>query len=342
MSNTILNPKSTNLFFGEGGAGLSRHDTARYPILDKLNDKMESFFWRPQEIDLSGEKRDFSKLTAVEKFVFTSNLRRQILLDTIQGRAPSLAFLPVCTDPQLESCITTWTFFESIHSRSYGHILRAAYSDPSFVFDEIPGIAEIADCANTISTSYNQLQTAPSKDTLYLALMAANALEAIRFYVSFACTFSFAERGLMEGSAKIVRFIARDETQHLVLVQHILKLLPKDDPEFVEVAARLRPQAIAIFEQAAAQEKTWVKYLFKDGSILGLNEDILCDYVDYLLNRRMAAVGLAALTKRDHPIPWVERWYSSSNVQVAPQEVEVASYLTGSIVNDLGDTAFSL
>jgi ribonucleoside-diphosphate reductase beta chain len=340
--NQLLNSTYTNLFFGEGGAGLSRHDVARYPILEKLNDKMQSFFWRPVEIDMSMEKKDFQRMTATEKFVFTSNLRRQILLDSIQGRAPSLAFLPICTDPQLEACIQTWSFFEEVHSQSYGHIIRAIYPDPSSVFEEIPQITEIADCAASITAAYDRLQETPSKENLYLALIAANALEALRFYVSFACTFSFAERGLVEGSAKVVRFIARDEAQHLALVQHVLKLLPKDDPEFAEIAERLKPRAIAIFKEAADQEKQWIKYLFKDGTVLGLSEKILTDYVDYLLNRRLAAIGLASTNRMDHPLPWVEKWYSSANVQVAPQEVEVASYLTGSVINDVADVEFTL
>lgn len=343
MNTLNLTTKSSKLFFGEEGHGISRYDTVRYPVLQKINERMQSLFWRPVEIDLSGEKKDFhQKMNEVERHVFTSNLRRQILLDSLQGRAPSLAFLPLCTDSSLENCILTWSMFESIHSESYTHIIRAIYPDPSSVFEGIPGIKPIADCATSVSTSYDRVIENPSKENLYLALIAANALEALRFYVSFACTFSFAERGLVEGSAKVVRMIARDEACHLSLVQNVLKVLPKDDSDFVQIYNDLRPQAIQIFVEAAEQEKQWAKYLFQNGSVLGLNEGILCDYVDYLLNRRMSAVGLANQTKRDHPLPWVERWYSSSNVQVAPQEVEVSSYLTGSIVNDLGDTKFSL
>lgn len=342
QSQTLLNSTYTNLFFGEGGAGLSRHDVARYPILDKLNEKMQSFFWRPVEIDMSQEKQSFEKMSEAEQFVFTSNLRRQILLDSIQGRAPSLTFLPHCTDPQLEACIQTWSFFEQIHSQSYGHIIRAIYPDPQSVFEGIPKITEIADCASSISQAYDAFINTPDKKNLYLALIAANALEALRFYVSFACTFSFAERGLVEGSAKIVRFIARDEAQHLALVQHLLKLLPKDDPEFAQIIESSRAEAIAIFHEAASQEKAWIKYLFSQGSILGLNEKILTDYVDYLLPRRLSAAGFLTPGKKDHPIPWVEKWYSSANVQVAPQEVEVASYLASSVINDLGDVQLSL
>lgn len=342
MSTLSLTTSSSRLFFGPEGHGLSRYDIVRYPILQKLNEKMQSFFWRPVEIDFSGEKKSFQSMNEVEQFVFTANLRRQILLDSIQGRAPSLAFLPICSDPALENCILTWSLFESIHSESYTHIIRSIYPDPSFVFDGIPDIKEIADCAHSIASAYDTLVEKPSKENLYLGLMSANALEALRFYVSFACTFSFAERGLVEGCAKAVRFIARDENVHLAVAQTILKLLPKDDPDFVQIAEDLRKPSIDIYLEAAEQEREWIKYLFKDGSILGLNENILNDYVDYLLNRRLAALGLANLTRKDHPIPWVEKWYANGNVQVAPQEVEVASYLTSSVVNDISDRQFSL
>ena len=228
MNKTIsLTTSSSKLFFGEEGHGLSRYDVVRYPTLIKLNEKMQSFFWRPVEIDMSQEKRSFDSMTESEKFVFTSNLKRQILLDSIQGRAPSLVFLPHCTDPSLENCIVTWGFFETIHSESYTHILRAIYPDPSVVFDDLPNIKEIADCATSITQAYDNLMNHTSKKNIYLALIAANALEAIRFYVSFACTFSFLERGLVEGSAKMVKLIARDEAEHLALVQHIIKLLDR-------------------------------------------------------------------------------------------------------------------
>lgn len=338
-----LSTQSSKLFFGDEGHGISRYDVVRYPSLLKLNEKMQSFFWRPAEIDMSQEKASFNKMTDAERFVFTSNLRRQILLDSIQGRAPSLTFLPACTDPSLENCILTWSFFESIHSSSYTEIIRAIYPDPSIVIDELPNIKEIGDCATSIGEAYDAFIENPNKRTLYLALIAANALEALRFYVSFACTFSFAERGLVEGSAKIVKFIARDENQHLALVQAILKALPEDDPEFIQIKEELRPQAIAIFEEAANQEKEWIKYLFSKGTVLGLNESVLNQYVDYLLPRRMFAAGLIKTRSTlAHPIPWVEKWFSNGNVQLAAQEVEISSYLTGSVKNDLSTAKFSI
>ncbi len=334
-----LTTQSDLLFFGKSGHGISRYDIVKYPVLQKINDKMQGFFWRPTEIDMSQEKRSFEKMTDSEQFVFTSNLKRQILLDSIQGRAPALVFLPWCTDPSLENCILTWSFFESIHSESYTHIIRAIYPNPSVIFDDLPNIKPIADCATEITSAYDNLGKNPTKENLYLALIAANALEAIRFYVSFACTFSFLERAMVEGAAKSVKFIARDEAQHLGLVQHLIKLLPKDDPDYIEIMQDNRVKAQNIFINAAEQEKEWANYLFKDGPILGLNEKILSDYVDYLLVRRMGAIGLSDKKdlKQTHPIPWVEKHFTSDNTQVAPQEVEVSSYTTSSLRNDINE-----
>lgn len=338
-----LNSQSDKLFFGNSGHGVSRYDIVKYSIFTKINEKMQGFFWRPNEIDVSQEKRSFERMTKAEQFVFTANLKRQILLDSVQGRAPALIFLPHCTDPSLENCILTWSFFESIHSQSYTHIIRAIYPDPSEIFDDLPKIKEIALCAKEVTMYYDKLLNEPSKENLYLALVAANALEAVRFYVSFACTFSFLERGMVEGSAKVIKFIARDEAQHLALTQHIIKLLPKDDPEFEKIIADNEGKARDIFLAAGQQEKDWATYLFKDGPILGLNEEILNQYVDYLLARRMHALGLTDKTgyKGNHPIPWIEKHFTSDNSQVAPQEVEISSYLTGSITNDLADADFS-
>lgn len=334
-----LTSQSDKMFFGESGHGIARYDIEKYPIFGKLNKTMRSFFWLPGEVDVSREKASFEKMTDSDKFFFTYNLKRQILLDTVQGRAPSLVFLPYCTDPSLENCILTWGFMESIHSESYTHIIRAIYPDPSVIFDELPNIKPIADCASSITFAYDNLIREGSMENLYLALIAANALEAIRFYVSFACTFSFLERGLVEGSAKIIKLIARDEAQHLALTQHILKNLIKDDPRYAQIIGDLRPQAEQIFLEAVNQEKEWAHFLFKDGPVFGLSEKILSDYVDFLYIKRAKSIGLTAYTdfKGSHPIPWVEKHFGSSNIQLAPQEVELSSYLSNSVKNDLGD-----
>lgn len=336
-----MNVNSDRLFFGDTGHGISRYDVVRYPILTKVNDKMRGFYWNPKEVDVGAEKRSFDKMTDAEQFVFTSNLKRQILLDSIQGRAPALAFLPHCTDSTLENCLLTWSFFESIHSESYTHIIKAIYPDPKIIVDDMPNIRQIVDCAADVTASYDNLISNPNKENLYLGLIAANALEAIRFYVSFACSFSFLERGIVEGSAKVIKLIARDENQHLALVQHILKLLPQDDPDFIQIIGDNRQKATDIFMSAANQEKEWAKYLFQHGSILGLNTDILCSYVDDITSQRLKAVGLPHDQRPTKTLPWMDKHLTSENSQVAPQEVELSSYLAASIKNDLSSANFS-
>lgn len=342
--NSVLNlsSRSSKLFFGEEGHSIARYDIPRYLVLKKLNEKMKSLFWSFDEIDMSSEKASFNRMTVVERFVFTENLKRQILLDSIQGRSPALVFQPSITDPTLENCFVTLAFFEQIHSQSYTHILQAIYPNPTVVYDAIPSIQSIADCANSVTTVYDKMVCEPTKENLYLAIIAMNALEGLRFFCSFACSFSFGERGLVEGSVKQIKFICRDELVHLALVQHILKILPKDDPEFIEIIGDLRPQAIVIFDETAQQEKDWCKYIFQHGSILGLNEKILSDYIDYLLPRRKAAAGLTTTTSfaSENPIPWINKWLTDSNYQPAPQEVEGTAYLTSALKNDASDLDF--
>lgn len=338
LSVISLNTSSDRLFFGSGGHGISRYDIVRHPQLQKLNKHMRSLMWEPESVDMSAEKRSFERMQDPEKFVFTANLKRQILLDSIQGRAPMTIFAPHCTDPVMENCISTWSFFETIHSESYTHILRSIYPDPSVIIDDIPRIKHIADCATSIAKTYDNLQNNPNKENLYLALISANALEALRFYVSFACTFSFAERGFVEGSAKIVKFIARDEAQHLALTRHALKILPKEDPEFLEIANDNKALALRIFDEAESQEIDWAKFLFSEGAILGLNEGILTDYTHFLKNKHASGIGLMNSSRLKNPLPWMDKWLSSDKLQVAPQEVEVASYLSAvALQNDLNE-----
>ncbi len=347
LSNTLLHlnvgkiseEEDRKIFFSEKGHGIARYDVVNHDIFLKVDAKMKGFFWRPVEIDVSQEKSSFEKgMTDADRFVFTSNLKRQILLDTVQGRAPTAVFLPHCTDPALENCITTWAFFETIHSESYTHIIRAIYPDPKVVFDDLPNILEIVDCAKEITEAYENCIKSPTKENLYLALIAANALEAIRFYVSFICTFSFLERGLVEGSAKIVKMIARDENEHLALVQHILKVVVATDPEFAEIAERCKDKAIHIFKSAGKQEKAWAKYLFSRGPVLGLNYQTMEKYIDdYLVPRRMDAIGLIndKSYKGKNPYPWSDKHFSNASTQVAPQEVEISSYISSSLNNNL-------
>ena len=357
------------MFFGQP-VNVARYDQQKYPIFEKLIEKQLSFFWRPEEVDVSQDRIDFRNLPDHEKHIFLSNLKYQTLLDSIQGRSPNVAFLPLVSIPELETWIETWSFSETIHSRSYTHIIRNIVNDPAVVFDDIVRNQHIIERAGDISNYYDDLiqygnlynqfgdgshqlngQTVnvslfELKKKLYLCMMSVNVLEAIRFYVSFACSFAFAERRLMEGNAKIIRLIARDEALHLTGTQHILNIMQEgeDDPQMDEVAQACRAQSVELFRHDAEQEKRWAEYLFKDGSMIGLNYNILSQYVEYITNLRMSAVGLEPIFPgaSQNPIPWINAWLVSDNVQVAPQEVEVSSYLVGQInaevsVEDLGD-----
>lgn len=352
---SITNQKShlERTCFFDDAVDVARYDKVRYPQFDKLTDKQLGFFWRPEEIDLSRDGKDFKGLTDHEKHIFTSNLKRQILLDSVQGRAPSLAFLPICSLPELETWIQTWAFFETIHSRSYTHIIRNVYADPSKVFDEMLDIQEIVDCAKDISKYYDYLiqcndmygingkNQIEHKRALWLCLNAVNALEGVRFYVSFACSWNFAELKKMEGNAKIIKFIARDENVHLASTQQLLKILPKEDPDFAKIAEETRQECIDLFQAVVEQEKAWAQYLFKDGSMIGLNEKLLCDYVEWIANKRMTAIGLPTQFKGgSNPLPWTQKWIAGSDVQVAPQEVELTSYVVGSVKRDVNENTF--
>ena len=327
-------------FFGHS-VSIARYDKQKYSIFEKLTEKQLGFFWRPEEVDLLRDSKDFKALSDYEKHIFTSNLKRQILLDSVQGRAPVMTFLPMVSLPELENWIITWSFFETIHSRSYTHIIRNVYADPSKVFDEMMEIKEIADCAKDISKYYDNLAKTKSKKDLWLCLNAVNALEGIRFYVSFACSWAFAELKKMEGNAKIIKLIARDENVHLASTQHLLKLLPKDDPAFEKIKAETQDEVVEMFQSVVEQEKTWAKYLFKDGSMIGLNEKLLCDYVEWIANKRLHSIGIDNIYKSGtNPLPWTQKWISGSEVQVAPQETEITSYIVGGVKKDVDTNTF--
>ena len=330
---------------------IQRFDILKYPALDKITEKQLGFFWRPEEVDVSKDKKDFDNLTEHEQHIFTSNLKRQILLDSVQGRAPNLAFLPIASLPEIENWVETWSFFETIHSRSYTHIIRNVYPDPSTVFDGMLDVKEILECGNDIARYYDDLidcnnsatNTKQHKQALWMCMLSANALEGIRFYVSFACSWAFAELKKMEGNAKIIKFIARDENVHLAGTTTIIKNMLKEDPDFVKISKEMEQEAIDLFVNVIEQEKQWAKYLFKDGSMIGLNEQILCDYIEWIGCKRMRAIGLACpfSVPKLNPLPWTEKWIGGGNVQVAPQETEITSYITGGVKQDVDDKTLS-
>ena len=349
-----------------GGVQIQRYDTLKYRQFDKFTDKQLGFFWRPEEVDITGDSKDFKDLTTHEKHIFTSNLKRQILLDSVQGRAPTEAFGPLISIPELEAWVQTWTFSETIHSRSYTHIIRNVYANPSIVFDGMMDIPEIMDCAGDISECYDQLIELTSyynllgegnhtvngkkvnvskyeiKKLLYKTLMSVNILEGVRFYVSFACSWAFAELKKMEGNAKIIKLIARDENLHLASTQSLLKILPKDDPDYIKIAKETEEECIKMFIDAVDQEKAWAEYLFKDGSMIGLNTQLLNDYIEWIAAKRMTAVGLKCpySISQANPLPWTQKWISGAEVQVAPQETEISSYVVGGVKQDVSEDTF--
>lgn len=347
---------------------VARYDEYKIADFEKLIEKQLSFFWRPEEVDLSKDKIDFMNLPPEQQHIFLSNLKYQTLLDSIQGKGPNVAFLPIVSMPTLETWIETWSFSETIHSRSYTHIMRNVLTNPKDVLDDIVKNTNIMKRAESITKYYDELILLTNlynsygesfhtingkrirvtkrdiKKALYLCMVSVNVLEAIRFYVSFACTFAFAERELMEGNAKILRLIARDEALHLTGTQKILNIWAegKDDPEMAEIAIECFQDSVQIFLDAANQEKEWGEYLFKDGSMIGLNKKILDQYIEYITNERMRAVGLTPMFEgaNHNPIPWMSKYLVSDNVQVAPQEAEISSYLVGQIDSDMDSDAF--
>ncbi|QCI20915.1 ribonucleotide-diphosphate reductase subunit beta [Buchnera aphidicola (Hyperomyzus lactucae)] len=371
MSYTIFSKKKNNqlkepMFFGQS-VNIARYDQQKYSIFEQLIEKQLSFFWRPEEVDLSRDRIDFQNLPDHEKHIFISNLKYQTLLDSIQGRSPNIAFLPIISIPELETWIETWSFSETIHSRSYTHIIRNIVNSPSLIFDDIISNKHINARAQNISIYYDELIKMTSywhllgegvhvvngnkininlnllKKRLYLCLISVNVLEAIRFYVSFACSFAFAERELMEGNAKIIRLIARDESLHLTGTQHILNLLSNinNNENMEDIVRECKKEAINIFILAAEQEKKWAEYLFQNGSMLGLNKDIICQYIEYITNTRMHAIGFTMpFKKQSNPIPWINNWLTSDNIQTAPQETEISSYLVGQIDSEVSDHEF--
>ena len=355
------------MFFGNP-VNVARYDQQKYEIFSRLTEKQLSFFWRPDEIDLAKDRADYQSLSDSEKHIFISNLKYQILLDSVQGRAPSSALAPVSSLPELETWINTWNFSETIHSQSYTHIIRNIVTDPGVIFDTIVVNEEILKRADSISRYYDDLIKYTElynlfgdgthrlngedvvvdlkclKKKLYLCLVCVNILEGIRFYVSFACSFAFAERKLMVGNAKVISLVGRDEALHLTGTQHIINLLSRgaDDQDFASIAKECTKEVEKLFEDAAQQEKDWADYLFKDGSMIGLNREILHRYIEYITNERAKAISVKLpfeVTK--NPIPWINQWLQSDNVQVAPQELEITSYLVGQIDSNILETDFN-
>ena len=365
-----VDSKKQPMFFG-APLGVQRYDSYKYPVFDKLTNQMLGYFWRPEEVSLQKDRGDYQTLNETQKHIFSSNLKYQILLDSVQGRGPGMAFAPYCALPELEAAMNVWQFMEMIHSRSYTYIIKNVYPDPSEVFDTILDDEKILSRAKSVTAAYDEFINAAQqygqgnwwkpewkdasynaeyeekelKRKLYLAVSNVNILEGIRFYVSFACSFAFGELKLMEGSAKIISLIARDENLHTVLTQQMIKAWQKgDDPVMLEIMEEEEDTVTEMYRNAVNEEKEWAQYLFKDGSMIGLNDKLLVKYVEWIANKRMRAIGLKPIYDapiKNNPLPWTEHWISSKGLQVAPQETEVESYVVGGIKQDMKKNSFS-
>ena len=363
-----VDTKKQPMFFG-APLGVQRYDSYKYPIFEKLTQQQLGYFWRPEEVSLQKDRADYQTLRPEQKHIFTSNLKYQIMLDSVQGRGPGMAFLPYCSLPELEACMTIWETMEMIHSRSYTYIIKNVYSDVTEVFDTILDDEKILERATSVTESYDeliesaqqwgggklwelesghptaQIELKELKRKLYRAIMNVNILEGIRFYVSFACSFAFGELKLMEGSAKIIGLIARDESQHLVITQNIIKNWKNgDDPQMLQIIEEEQDNVRQMYTRAVNEEKAWAEYLFKDGSMIGLNAKLLSSYVEYIANRRMKSIGLKPMfdiSMSNNPLPWTEHWLNSKMMQNAPQETEIESYVIGGIKQDMKNDTFS-
>ena len=364
-----VDTKKQPMFFGKP-LGVQRYDNFKYNQFENLTKQQLGYFWRPEEVSLQKDRGDYQSLRPEQKHIYTSNLKYQIMLDSVQGRAPGMAFLPYCSLPELEACMEVWSFMEMIHSRSYTYVIKNVYPDPSEVFDKILSDNRILERAASVTESYDTFinyaqewgqgsmwkedwKASPSsvwtrrdlKRHLYRAVANVNILEGIRFYVSFACSFAFGELKLMEGSAKIISLIARDENQHLAITQNIINNWRKgDDPEMKEIVKEEEQWTYQMFDRCVNEEKVWAEYLFKDGSMIGLNDKLLHQYVEWIANKRMKSIGLKPvydIPARNNPLPWTQHWISSKGLQVAPQETEVESYVVGGIKQDVKKDTFS-
>ena len=364
-----VNTKKQPMFFG-APLGVQRYDNFKYPQFENLTKSQLGYFWRPEEVSLQKDRGDYQTLRPEQKHIYTSNLKYQIMLDSVQGRAPGMAFLPYCSLPELEGCMEAWSFMEMIHSRSYTYVIKNVYADPSEVFDTIIKDERILERAASVTESYDTfinyaqeygqstawtegMRDHPNsewtikdlKKHLYRAVANVNILEGIRFYVSFACSFAFGELKLMEGSAKIISLIARDENQHLAITQNIINNWRKgDDPDMVEIMKEEEQWTYDMFDKCVNEEKKWAEYLFKDGSMIGLNDKLLQQYVEFIANKRLRGIGLKPLydiPAKNNPLPWTEHWISSKGLQVAPQETEVESYIVGGIKQDIKKDSFA-
>jgi ribonucleotide reductase beta subunit family protein with ferritin-like domain len=344
------------MFFGPDLA-VQRYDNMKYPIFDKLNQQQLGYFWRPEEVSLQKDRNDYLELRDEQKFIFTSNLKYQTMLDSVQGRGPCLAFLPFCSLPELEVVLLLGILLKQYIVEVIHTLLKIYILIQAEIFDTIIQDEKIEKRAQSVTKTYDDLiamgyqwtltpdkvRYVRIKKRLYLAMVTVNILEGLRFYVSFACSFAFGELKKLEGSAKIISFIARDESQHLAMSQRIINNWKdhENDKEMLKVIKDTEKEVYKMYEEAVDEEKRWATYLFSKGSMIGLSEKLLHQFVEYMANRRMKAIQLTpTYDQKTNPLPWVDHWLNSRSSQNAPQETEIESYVIGGIKQDVTKDQF--
>lgn len=349
-------PKDTLLFLDDSGSvDISRSDIVKYPIFKSQAEVMFSNFWKPHEIVLTQDNIEFNNsLEFHERFIFTANLKRQIMLDSIQSMAMSQALLPICSDPMVKRCINFIEFFEELHAQAYEHIVLNVFNDPTSVFDEMREIEQLVSAGKDIARYYDDLiheiakyrlgKTTKRnvKVKLWLCLNSINALEGIRFFGSFSNTFAFGNTGRMMGNVSEMRLIANDELLHQAFTTALIRTLPKDDPEYVEIEQQCRDEVIQIFKDTEQQEKDFTSYKYQYGSLIGMNAAIECQYLSWITAKRMKAIHLPYFGEapKTNPIPWMNKFLNEGDTQNAPQETELTGYIQN-VQADVDSTTFS-
>jgi ribonucleoside-diphosphate reductase beta chain len=347
---SVLNLKNVDytkqpLFLG-ADLNLQRYDKFKYPAFFELFKKQEEFFWWPHEISLQKDRSDYRELSREERFVFDTNLKFQTLGDSMLSRSIH-ALKEYVTNPELEICMNTWARFEGIHSYSYSYLLNNVHPDASTFFDSIMEDKEITTRAELIRKNYDKILGSEDKkdikEKIFDCILATNVMEGLVFYVSFACSFYFGYRGKMEGNAKIIKFIQRDESQHFAITQNLLKILRDEEREgFTSLVKKSEDKIYACYEQAAKNEIEWAEYLFSKSSLLGLNAEVLSGYSKWLCDNRLRSLGYKKIfNQKNNPIAgWLDSYLDSSKIQVAPQETEISAYKIGARDTSIAETSF--
>ena len=335
-----------------GPVTIQRFEEVKYNKLQKFEQEARGFFWVPEEISLTKDAQDFKEASETVKHIFTSNLLRQTALDSLQGRGPTQVFTPVCSIPELESLMYNWGFFETnIHSRSYSHIIRNIYNVPKDVFNTIHDTEEIVAMASSVGNYYDQLHRINCHKevggqyseeahirAIWLALNASYALEAFRFMVSFATSLAMVENRIFIGNGNIISLILQDELLHKDWTAWIINQVAKEDSRFAQAKIECEAEVYQLYLDVIREEKQWADYLFNKGPVIGLNANILKEFVDYTAAGALKEIGIKYQTPapKTTPIPWFNKHANTSNKQTALQESESTNYVIG-VMSDVLD-----